>query len=57
MVEPPSDVRGTGILEIDDGIFVAVELLFVEQRAGPVHQPGEFEVDVTANALAIKPRE
>src|SRR5271155_5131851 len=54
MVEPPGDLGRTGVLEIDDGIFVAVEMGFVKKRSGAMQQSGEDEVSVFANALAIK---
>jgi hypothetical protein len=57
MIEPPRDCRGAGVLEIDDGIFVAVELRFVEERAGAMDEAGELEIDVAADALAVKARE
>ena len=54
MVEPPCDLGGTGVFEIDDGIFVPVELGFVEERSGAMQQAGENKVGVFANPLAIK---
>ena len=54
VVEPPGNFGRAGIFEVDDGILVAVELLFVEQRAGAVDQAGEHEVGVAANALAVE---
>ena len=36
MVEPPGDLRRTGIFEIDDRVLIAVEIFFVEQGAGAV---------------------
>ena len=30
MIEPPGDIRGTGVLEIDDRILVTVELLLIK---------------------------
>ena len=57
VIEPPGDVRRTGVFEIDDRIFVAVELLFIEQRSRAVNQTGELEVDVTADAFSVKARE
>jgi len=54
MVEPPGDLWRTGVLEIDDGIFVAVEIRLVKQRTGAMQQSGEGEVGVFANSLAIK---
>jgi hypothetical protein len=57
MIEPPGDLGRTGVLEIDDSILVAVELLLVEKRARTMDQAGEDEFGVLANALAIKTRE
>ena len=54
MVEPPGDFWRTGILEVDDSVLVAVELIFIEQRSGAVDQAGEDELGVAANAFAIK---
>jgi hypothetical protein len=57
MVEPPSDFGRTGVLEIDDGIFVAVEMRFIKERSRAMQQAGEDEGGVLANALAVKPGE
>ena len=54
MVEPPGDFGRAGVFEVDDGILVAVELIFVEQRPGTVDQAGEDEVGIAANAFAIE---
>ncbi len=54
MVEPPGNFGRTGVLEVDDGVFFAVELLFVEQRAGAVDQAGKDELGVAADAFAIE---
>ena len=54
VIEPPSDGGGTRVLEIDDGVFVAVELLLIEQSAGTVDEAGEFKFGVAADALAIE---
>ena len=43
MIEPPGDFGRAGILEVDDGVFVAIELLFIEQCAGAMQQAGEDE--------------
>jgi hypothetical protein len=56
MVEPPGNARRGRILEIHNGIFVAGEILIIEEGTRTVHQPLVFEVDVLANALAIKAR-
>jgi len=42
------------ILEVDDGVLVAVELILVEQGSGTVDQAGEFELGVAADALAVE---
>jgi len=54
MVEPPGDFGRTGVLEIDDGVFVAIEMGFIEERSRAMQQAGEDEGGVFANALAIK---
>ncbi len=54
MIEPPGDFGRAGILEIDDGVFVAIKLLLVKQRPGAMKQSGEDETGVTANALPIE---
>ena len=54
MIEPPCDIRGTGILKIDDGVLLAIKLILVKERARPVYQAGKDEFCVTANALAVK---
>ena len=54
MIEPPGNARRRRILEIHDGVFVAGEVIFVEERTGTMHQPLVFEFGVLANALAVK---
>jgi hypothetical protein len=56
MVEPPGNFRGAGILEVDDGILVAIEFCFVEERSSPVQQPAENEFRVVANSLPVETR-
>jgi hypothetical protein len=51
VIEPPGDFGRTGILEIDDGILVAVELLLVEKSARAMQQAGVDEVDIAADSL------
>src|SRR5215472_3145624 len=57
MVEPPGDLGRTGILEVDDCVFVAIELALVEKRARAVQKTSELKVHIVADTLAIKPRE
>jgi hypothetical protein len=54
VIEPPGNLGRTGILEIDNGILVAIELVFVEQRAGAVQQTRVNELHITADAFAVK---
>ena len=54
MIEPPGDFRRTGILEIDDRILIAVEVLFVKERARTMQKPGKSEIHITAYALAVE---
>src|SRR5208337_39539 len=54
VIEPPGNFGRTGIFEIDDGILVAIELIFVEERAGAVQQAGVDEVDIAADAFAVE---
>ena len=44
MIEPPCDFWRTGILEIDDGIFVPVEVVLVEQRACTMKQAASRQI-------------
>ena len=57
MIEPPGDFGGTGVLEVHDGVFVAVKLFFVEQGPGAVQQAGENEGDIACDPLPVKARE
>jgi hypothetical protein len=54
MVEPPGNFGRAGIFEVDNGVFLAIELILVEQSAGAVDQTREFEIGIAANALAIE---
>jgi hypothetical protein len=57
VVEPPGNLGRTRVLEIDDGVLVASEVFLVEERACAVQQATVFKIDVTADALAVKPSE
>jgi hypothetical protein len=54
MIEPPGNFGRTGVLEVDDGVLIAIELLLVEQRPGSVDQAGEDEFGIAANAFAVE---
>ena len=34
MIEPPGNVRRAGIFEINDGVFVSIEVVFIESDDG-----------------------
>src|ERR1039457_6592120 len=57
VIEPPSDIRRTGILEIDDGILVAIELFLVEKSAGAMEEAGIHEVHIAADSFLVETRE
>ena len=44
MVKPPGHPRRTGILEIDDGVLVAVKQPVLEWLPRPVRHPREVEL-------------
>jgi hypothetical protein len=54
MIEPPGNLGRTGVFEIDDGVFITVEMRLVEERAGAMQQAGKNEFGVVANAFAIE---
>src|SRR5690349_3260628 len=56
MVEPPGEPKGIRILEIHDGIFVAVEDAVFERLRGLVRHAGETKVRVRMDALAVETR-
>ena len=57
VVKPPGDFRRGGILEVHDGVLVAIKIRFIKECACPVNQSGELKLRVRADALAIKTRE
>ena len=54
MVKPPRNLWRSGILEVDDGILVAIKIGYIEERARAMHQAGELEVHVRPNAFVIE---
>ena len=54
MVKPPRNLWRSGILEVDDGILVAIKIGYIEERARAMHQPGELEVHVRPDAFAVE---
>ena len=54
VIEPPGNFRRTGILEIDDGILVAIEFVLVEKGTGAVQQAGVDKFHVVADAFLVE---
>src|SRR6476646_8110263 len=54
VIKPPCDVRRAGVLEVDDGILVAIELFFVEQRSRSMDETCKFKIDICPNTFAVK---
>ena len=54
MVEPPSELWGIGIFEVDDDIFVAVENIAFPGLRGAMGHAGEAKFGVAVKAFAIK---
>ncbi len=56
MIEPPSETRAGRVLEIHDGVDVAVELRFIEQLGSLVREAGIVElgggIDLSAEEAA-----
>ena len=57
VVEPPGDFWRTGILEIYNGIFIAIEIALVKEGPGAVQQAAENKLNVIAYPLPVKTRE
>ena len=54
MIKPPGNLGRSGILEIDNGILIAIEIGFIEERACAMHQSCELEVHIRPDAFAIE---
>jgi hypothetical protein len=57
MVEPPVEFLGRRILEVNDGVLVAVEHLFVKERAGAVQERRVINVRAIVDLRAVEARE
>jgi hypothetical protein len=57
MIEPPGEPRVGRILEIHDGIYIAVKETVPEQLGGPVRKPREFERCLGRELGFVKPAE
>ena len=56
VIEPPGNLRRTRILEVDNGIFVAIKVFLIEERARSMQQAGIDKLHIGADALAIEAR-
>src|ERR1700733_3547501 len=54
MIEPPSKQGRAGILEIHNGVFVAVENTVFERVRGFVRHSGIHKLSVRMDALSVK---
>jgi hypothetical protein len=54
MVEPPGDAGRGGVLEIDDGVFVAGEFALVKERTGAMDQAVILVGCAGVDALAME---
>ena len=57
MVEPPGELRIAGVLEIDDGVFVAVEESRIEELGCLVRHSRVAEFRIGVNGPQDKPAE
>jgi large-conductance mechanosensitive channel len=54
MVEPPGEPRVGRILEIDDGIHIAIEKPILKELGRFVSQAGEFKIGAWSVFIAVK---
>jgi hypothetical protein len=54
MVKPPGNFGRGRVLEVDDGVFIAIKIGFIKERARAMHQTAELKIHVRADALAVK---
>jgi hypothetical protein len=57
MIKPPCEERRAGILEIHDGVFVAIKCAILERLRGLVRHPSIEELGGGIDTLFIKARE
>src|SRR5579871_5975065 len=57
MIEPPGQAIRARILEVDNGVFVAVEDPVVKELSRPVHEPFVNELDRRIHARLVDARE
>ena len=54
MIKPPGQARIAGVLEIDDGVLVSIELHVQKQLAGAMGQPLVLELTIIVDRSQIK---
>jgi hypothetical protein len=57
MIEPPGQLRRTGILKVNDGVFVAVKQTLIEELRRAMRQAGVGKFRLGMNRLPHKARE
>src|ERR1700683_4583703 len=55
MIEPPGEQRRTGIFEIHNGVFVAVENAVFEGLRSFMRHPGLNKLGIGVDSFAVKP--
>jgi hypothetical protein len=54
MIKPPGNSWGARVLEIHNGILIAIKVSLIEQGPGTMQQSRINELAITANPLAIE---
>src|SRR5205807_4844999 len=54
VIEPPGNFGRWRVFKINDGILVAIKILFVEQRPCAVYKSAELKVGILANAIPVE---
>jgi hypothetical protein len=57
VIKPPGDFARTGVFEIDDNVFITIEIGLVEERSGAMQQARVHKFNVVTDALGVKARE
>jgi hypothetical protein len=56
VIKPPGNFGRARVLEVYDGIFVAIEIGLIEKRPGTMQQARINELAIAANPLGIEAR-
>jgi len=54
MVKPPANFWRGRIFEIDNGVLIAIEILFIEQSPRAMHETAKLETHIIADPLPVK---